>query len=85
MSLPFDAVLVRLFSRLELGNDAGEALRQRVMDLTRQTLALVEHTGFPRLGQQLDVQPSVLLQCGLQVGDQLPPLRRSHVTFSMPI
>jgi hypothetical protein len=42
------------------------------MDLSCQTLALVEYSSFPRLSQQLDVQPRVLLQCSLQVSDQLP-------------
>ena len=73
---------VRRVSRLELGDDPGEALGERVVDLPGHPLPLVDHARLPGLGQQLHLQPGVLLQrlgeapVGLfQLGDHLPAAR----------
>jgi hypothetical protein len=59
---------------LQLGDDAGEALRQRVVDLAGDALPLVEDAGLTGLGEQLGVQPGVLLESGLEPREQLPAL-----------
>ena len=44
--------------RLQLRDDARQALRDRVVDLAGQPLAFVLHTGLARLHHQLRVQPA---------------------------
>ena len=53
---------------LQLGDDAGQALREGVVDLGGQPAALVGDARFPRLDEELGVQPRVLLQRLLQPG-----------------
>ncbi len=53
---------------LQLRDDAGQALRERVMDLRGQPAALIGDTRFPRLDEQLGVETDVLLQRRLQPG-----------------
>ncbi len=58
----------------DLGDDAGQTLRHRVVDLAGQSLALVEHPCLARLAHQLSVESGVLLESRLQVGHGQPPL-----------
>ena len=58
--------IARLVGRLELGDDPGQALRDGVVDLARHALPLVEDARLAGLGQQLGVQPGVLVQRRLQ-------------------
>ncbi len=51
-----------LLCRMYLGDDPSQALGEGVMDLPCHALPLVEHSGLTCLGQQLGVQPGVLLQ-----------------------
>jgi hypothetical protein len=44
------------------------------VDLAGHALPLVQHPRLARLGEQLGVQPGVLLHGGLQPGEQLAPL-----------
>lgn len=48
-----------MLGRLQLGDDPGQSLRQRVMNLPRHPLPLIEDPGLPGLGQQLPVQTLV--------------------------
>jgi len=57
---------VHLLGGLELRDDAGEPLRQGVMDLAGHPLALVEHARLPGLGEQPGVQDGVLGERRLQ-------------------
>jgi hypothetical protein len=53
-------VVAGLLGRLELGDDPGQALRERVVDLPRHPLPLVPRARLPSLGEQLGLQPGVL-------------------------
>ena len=52
----------RLLGGLELGDDAGQALGEGVVDLPRHALALVEHARLAGLDEQLRLQAGVLGQ-----------------------
>ncbi len=67
-------VLRRVLGRLQLGDDPGKPLRQRVVDLPGHPLPLVQDPGLPRLDQQLLVQARVLGQRRLQPPVRLPQL-----------
>ena len=70
-----------LLGGLQLGDDAGETLRQRVVDLPGHPLPLLEHAGLAGLVEQLGVQLGVLLQGGLEPFEQLPALLSSCISF----
>ena len=53
-------LVAALLGRLELGDDPGQALRQRVVDLPGHPLPLVTRARLPGLGDQLSLQPGVL-------------------------
>ncbi len=69
--------VARLVGRLELGDDPGQALGDRVVDLARHPLPLVEHARLARLGQQLGVEAGVLLERRLEPGERLRGAPRS--------
>ena len=75
MAVAVGGPVVRLVGRLELGDDPGQALGERVVDLAGHPLPLVEHAGLAGLGQQLGVQAGVLRQRGLAAWRA--PARRS--------
>ncbi len=66
--------VTRLLGGLELGDDAGQPLGDRVVDLARHPAALVEHARLARLRQQLGVQAGVLLEGSLEPGDRQAPM-----------
>ena len=49
-----------LLGGLELGDDPGQALGERVVDLPGHPLPFVPRAGLPGLGKQLGLQPGVL-------------------------
>ncbi|WP_235939904.1 hypothetical protein [Occultella kanbiaonis] len=51
---------------LELRDDAGETLGQRVVDFAGQSLPLILCPGLTGLGDQLRMEPGVLVQCLLE-------------------
>ncbi len=57
--------------RLELGDDAGQALGDGVVDLGGHPLAFLQHAGLPCLRQQLGVEAGVLGERLLQARDRL--------------
>lgn len=61
-----------MLRRLELGDDPGEALGQGVVDLAGQSLAFVLRPGLAGLGDQLRVEPGVLVQRRLKSLDEAP-------------
>ncbi len=71
MAIVLVGPVVRVAGRLELGDDAGEALGDGVVDLGRHPLALLQHAGLPGLGQQLGVEARVLGQRLLESSDRL--------------
>ena len=72
--VPIARAIVGRVGRLELGDDADEALRDRVVDLAGHPGALVEDAGLAGLGQELGMQTGVLDQGGLELGERLPAL-----------
>ena len=66
--------IARLLGRLELGDDADQALGDGVVDLARHALPLVEHARLAGLGQQLGVEAGVLDRRRLEPGERLPAL-----------
>ncbi|GMA22459.1 hypothetical protein GCM10025864_02180 [Luteimicrobium album] len=70
-----DAVVGGAVSGLELGDDAREALRERVVDLAGEPLTLVLDPGLACLLQELRVQPGVLSDCRFQAEVRLGELR----------
>ena len=78
----FPAVAVAAGRRLQAGllggfqlrDDAGQALRQRVVDLPRHPLPLFQHARLPGLREQLGVQPGVLGHHGFQLAVRLGQL-----------
>ena len=66
--------VARLLGRLELGDDPGQAVGDRVVDLAGHPLPLVEHARLAGLGHAAALQPGVLLERGLELGHRLPPL-----------
>ena len=61
----------RLVCGLELRDDPGQALGDRVVDLARHPLPLVEDARLSCLGEQLGVEARVLLQGRLEPGERL--------------
>ena len=76
--------LARLRPRPPLGDDADQALRQRIVDLARQSRPLVEDARLAGLRQQLHVQPRVLRQRGLAVGPRPRAAARSAARVFSP-
>ena len=64
----------RMPGRLELGDHAGQALGDRVVDLARHPLALLEDARLAGLREELRVEPGVLGQRLLQPRDRLASL-----------
>ena len=63
------APLLRMVGRLELGDDPGQPLGDRVVDLAGHPLSFVEHARLAGLGQQLGVETGVLLERDLEPGE----------------
>src|ERR1019366_10217866 len=74
VALPFTGVVSQLLSGFELCDDPRQSLGERVVDLSRKALTLVQHACLAGLGYELRVQPYVLLQSSFQVRDHLLPL-----------
>ena len=70
VAVPVGRAVARLVGGLELGDDPGQALGDRVVDLARHPLPLVEDARLARLGQQLGVEAGVLLQRRLEPGER---------------
>ena len=64
---PVGAGAARVLERLELGDDPGQALRERVVDLARHPLALLLHAAVARLLDELRLQRRVLGQRRLEM------------------
>ena len=73
---PVGRAIGRLVGRLELGDDPGQALGDRVVDLAGHPLPLVEDARLAGLGEQLGVEAGVLLQRRLEPRERL---RRSSL------
>ena len=56
--LPVVAPIARLLGRLQLGDDPGQALGDRVVDLARHPRPLVEHAGLAGLRDELRWSPT---------------------------
>ncbi len=67
-------VALDLTRRLQLGDDAGQALSDRVVDLPGDPLSLVGDACFPGLGDQLGVETGVLVQGRLQFDERAAAL-----------
>ena len=60
--------LLRMVGRLELGDDPGQPLGDRVVDLAGHPLSFIEHARLAGLGQELGVETRVLLERDLEPG-----------------
>ena len=65
-----------LLGRLELRHDAGQAVRDGVVDLARHARPLVEHARLARLRHQLLLQAAVLLRARPRVPRAAPAAAR---------
>ena len=71
--------------RLELGDDAGQPVGDRVVDLAGHPLALVEDAGLAGLLDELAMELGVLVQGGLEPDDGLAARPRSNSASRSPI
>ncbi len=67
VAAPVGAGAARVLERLELGDDPGQPLRERVVDLARHPLALLLHAAVARLLDELRLQRRVLGERRLEV------------------